>query len=663
MKERIEALSKEIADHQYRYHTLDQPTISDQAYDKLLEELIALEDKYPEFKLPDSPSQRVGGVVLDGFKQVTHTKPLLSLDNSYNADDLRQFDQRVKKGLEANPRYVLEMKIDGLSVALKYEKGVLVQAATRGDGFVGEDVTENVKTIQDVPLRLKHPIDIEVRGEVYISKAGFVALNESQEKMNQATFANPRNAAAGSLRQLDSKIAAQRPLSIFIFDVLNGGPDLDYHSDLFDYLNETGFITTESFVFDSIEGVIEKCQAMIDSRQDLVYDIDGMVVKVDDIHQRQVLGFKAKSPRWAMAYKFPAEEKETRVEDIIVQVGRTGVLTPKAQLEPVFVAGSTITYATLHNQDFIDEKDIRIGDHVVIQKAGDVIPAVVRVLTDKRTGQEVAFKLPETCPVCGSEALRLEGEVARRCINPTCPAKLQRGLEHFVSRGAMDMDGVGPAVISMLIEGAYVTRIDDLYQLDAYREEMAEIPGFGEKSVDKMFEAIEASKSNSLNQFIFGLGIPLIGAKAAKVIAKTFKTLENLQAASVESIVAIDEIGEKMADSLVSYFAKEDVQAMLDKLKALGISFSEAHDQAGASLEGLKFVLTGSLSRYSRKELQKIIEDNQGKVAGSVSAKTDYVIYGEKAGSKLSKAESLNVKTLNEQEGLAFLESKGVVLD
>lgn len=663
MKERIEALSREIVKHQHDYHALDRPTISDRDYDKLLEELISLEEKYPEYKLIDSPSQRVGGAVLDGFKQVRHTTALLSLDNSYNEEDLKQFDQRVKKVLDEKPDYVLEMKIDGLTVALKYENGILVQGATRGNGEVGEDVTENVKTIKEIPLKLKEAIDIEVRGEVYISKAGFVKLNEMQEENNLPTFANPRNAAAGSLRQLDSKVASKRPLSIFVFDVLNGGPDhLTKHSDTFDYLESIGFITTEKFILDDIDDVVKTCEIMIEKRKELIYDIDGMVVKVNDLNQRQTLGVKAKSPRWAMAYKFPAEEKETVVKDIIVQVGRTGVLTPKAELEPVFVAGSTIAFATLHNQDFIDEKDIRIGDHVIIQKAGDVIPAVVRVLTEKRTGEEIIFKLPETCPVCNADALRIEGEVARRCVNINCPAKLQRGLEHFASRAAMDMDGVGPAIITMLIENNYLTKVEDLYSLEVYKDEMSEIPGFGLKSVEKMFEAIEASKENALHQFVHGLGIPLIGSKAAKVVSKHFVSLEKLSNASIEELVAIDEIGDKMAESLCQYFANETTINMLKTLKEKEINFEEV-EISKSGLENLKFVLTGTLSQYSRKELQSIIETYQGKVSGSVSEKTDFVIYGEKAGSKLTKAESLNVKTLNEEEGIAFLTSKGVVFN
>ena len=663
IKEEMDALYDLIAKHQDLYHSLDQPEISDYDYDQLLERLVKLEEKYPEYKRMNSPKDRVGGQVLSSFKQVEHQTPMLSLDNSYNSEDLRQFDKRIKKALDQPPTYVLEMKIDGLSVALKYEKGMLVQAATRGNGYIGEDVTENVKTIEDVPLKLNQAVDIEVRGEVYISKSDFLYLNERQEQENLATFANPRNAAAGSLRQLDSKVAAKRPLSIFVFDVLNGGDsDIKNHDELMTYLKTLGFVTVESFSCEDIDGVVEACESMAEKRHDLVYDIDGLVLKVNDLQHRQILGYRSRSPKWAIAYKFPAEEKETVVNDIVVQVGRTGVLTPKAVLEPVFVAGSTITYATLHNQDFIDEKDIRIKDHVLIQKAGDVIPAIVSVLKDKRTGQELIFKLPNECPVCNGKAVRLEGEVAKRCTNINCPAKLQRGLEHFVSRSAMDIDGVGPKVVEMLIEEGFVHKIQDLYDLQASRQALYEIPGFGNKSIDNMLESIEASKDNALHQFIHGLGIPLIGQKAAKVISQHFKSIKSIKEASIDDFTAIEEIGEKMANALVAYFSDSETLVMLEELSNKGITFEAQTSESKNVLEGLKFVLTGTLNEFSRKDLQKIIEDHGGKVSGSVSEKTDYVIFGEKAGSKLTKAQALNVATLNEIEGLDFLKEKGVNL-
>ncbi|MBN2796653.1 MAG: NAD-dependent DNA ligase LigA [Clostridia bacterium] len=659
MINRMKELIEQINALNYAYYVLDQPKATDYEYDLLLKELMVLEEKHPEFKMPDSPTQRVGGMALTQFKQVNHTVKLLSLDNSYNAEDLKQFDQRIRKEISDAIEYIVEMKIDGLSVALKYEKGVLVRGATRGNGEVGEDVTENVKTIYSIPLKLTEPVDIEVRGEVYISKRGFERLNKNQEEAGLQTFANPRNAAAGSLRQLDSKVAASRPLDIFVFNVLDG-KSLEKHDENFAYLKALGFKTTEARKFNSIEGVIEYCYNMADKRHDLSYDIDGMVVKVNDLKQRDLLGIKAKSPRWAIAYKFPAEEKETVIKDILVQVGRTGVLTPKAELEPVFVAGSTITYATLHNQDYINEKDIRIGDTVIIQKAGDVIPAVVRVVTDKRTGQEKPFQLPAVCPVCSSPTLRIEGEVALRCINPSCSAKLQRGLEHFVSRNAMNIDGMGPAVIAMLLENKFVKNFEDLYKLEHYKSELMTMEGFGEKSIIKMFEAIEASKANGLHQFIHGLGIPLIGEKAAKVITSHLKDFDAILSAKEEDLVSIDEIGEKMAESFCNFFRQEDVKKTIYAMRKMGIEFTSKSSGEAQVLEGLTFVLTGTLEKYGRKELQSIIESYGGKVSSSVSAKTDYVIYGEKAGSKLEKAQNLNVTALNEIEGYTMLQEKGV---
>lgn len=659
MNVRIEELTQKLNQYNYEYYVKDNPTITDFEYDQLLEELSKLEEQFPEFKAIDSPTERVGGEPLDAFTQVAHTTRMLSLDNSYNAEDLRDFDKRVKKEV-SDVEYILEMKIDGLSVALKYEAGILVQGATRGNGEVGENVTENVKTIYTVPLKLKEPIDIEVRGEVYIPKTGFERLNESQEELGLQAFANPRNAAAGSLRQLDSKVAAKRPLDIFVFNVLNGGKEeIQTHDENFDYLNELGFTTTTAFKCSSIEEVISKCEEMIEKRHDLIYDIDGMVIKVNNLSQREALGVKAKSPRWAIAYKFPAEEKTTVVKDIIVQVGRTGVLTPKAELEPVFVAGSTIAFATLHNQDYIDEKDIRIGDTVVIQKAGDVIPAVVRVVTEKRTGEEVVFALPDKCPECNQEAIRLDGEVAKRCVNPTCPAKLRRGFEHFVSRNAMNIDGLGPAVITMLIKEGFVTKLSDLYDLEQYKDQMYTIEGFGEKSIVKMLDSIEKSKENELHQFINGLGIALIGSKAAKVLSQYFGSIEALIDASTEELIAIDEIGDKMALSFKNYFDDEKHREMVATLKEKGLKFI-VKSQGNNTLNGLIFVLTGTLEKYSRKELQIILEAAGGKVSGSVSKKTDVVIYGEKAGSKLKKANELEVLALNELEGLEYLKDKGI---
>lgn len=661
MKDRMQALAALINKYNYEYHVKDTPTVSDYEYDMLIEELTNLEIEFPDQKAVDSPTERVGGKPLDGFTQVQHTTRMLSLDNSYNAEDLRDFDKRVRKEI-TDVEYVLEMKIDGLSVALKYEKGILIQGATRGNGEVGENVTKNVKTIYSIPLKLSEAIDIEVRGEIYIPKAGFKKLNDTQEELGLQTFANPRNAAAGSLRQLDAKVAAKRPLDIFVFNVLNGGNDeILTHYENFKYLNKLGFTTTTAFKFDSIEAVIDKCEAMIEGRRDLIYDIDGMVVKVNNLSQRESLGLKSKSPRWAIAYKFPAEEETTVVKNIVVQVGRTGVLTPKAELEPVFVAGSTIAYATLHNQDYIDEKDIRIGDTVVVQKAGDVIPAVVRVVLEERTGKEIVFNLPDKCPECDHDAIRADGEVAKRCVNPNCPAKLRRGFEHFVSRNAMNIDGLGPAVINMLIKESYITNIPDLYKLEENKEKMYSIEGFGEKSIEKMLASIEKSKNNELHQFINGLGISLIGAKASKVLSMHFTSVDALVHSTVEDLVAIDEIGEKMALSFRHFFDNEDNYKMIHLLKEVGLKFT-VKSLSGSSLSGKTFVLTGSLEKYSRKELQVILEAAGAKVSGSVSKKTDVVIYGDKAGSKLKKANELEILALNETEALLYLIKNGIDL-
>lgn len=663
-KNRMFELIDIINKHNYNYNTLDNPSATDSEYDALMKELIDIEEEHPELKTIDSPTIRVGGEILDAFTQVTHSKRMLSLDNAFNAEDLRAFDQRIRKEINGAIEYILEMKIDGLTVVLKYESGVLVQAATRGNGEVGENVTENVKTIHTIPLKLKGNIDIEVRGEVFISKSGFEKLNEYQDENGLQAFANPRNAAAGSLRQLDSKVASKRPLDIFVFNVINGGDStIVNHDESFRYLNEAGFKTTEHFICNDIESVIRKCEEMIVDRKKLSYDIDGMVIKVNSLEQRKILGEKAKSPRWSIAYKFPAEEAITVINDIVVQVGRTGVLTPKAEFEPVFVAGSTIARATLHNQDYIDEKDIRIGDTVVIQKAGDVIPAVVRVLTEKRSGDETEFRLPDSCPECSSETVRLEGEVALRCINPSCPAKLRRGFEHFVSRNAMNIDGLGPSVIKVLIIEGLLSNLEDLYKLHNYKEKISSIEGLGEKSSEKLIASIEASKGNELHQMMSGLGISLVGAKAAKVIANHFKNIDNIMNASIEDLIAIDEIGEKMAESVVSYFDKEKNINTINSFKESGVNMVLIDEPVSENVfDGDIFVLTGTLEKYSRKDLQIIIENHGGKVSSAVSKKTDYLIYGEKAGSKLKKATDLGVKRLNEEEAYEMFEKVGILL-
>ncbi len=508
--------------HSDQYYKFDAPKISDADYDRLMNKLIEFETAHPEHKRPESPSQRVGGVALSAFEQVRHEVRLLSLGNAYNRDDLIDFHGRVEKEMTEPVHYTVEYKIDGLSVALRYENGIFVEGATRGDGEIGENITENLKTIRSIPLKLKEPINLTVRGEVYFPKKNFEALNKRQEEQGLQAFANPRNAAAGSLRQLDSKITASRPLDIFVFDVLSGDVPSDSHAENFEYLKSLGFTVSNYKTFNEMEDVASYCDGMITKRHDLEYEIDGIVVKIDSITQRDTLGVRAKSPRWAIAYKFPAEEKETYIKDIIVQVGRTGVLTPKAHLEPVEVAGSTVTYATLHNQDYIDEKDIRIGDHVIIQKAGDVIPAVVRVVVEKRSGTEQAYKLPENCPECGSETERQSGEVALRCMNEKCPAKLRRGIIHFVSRTAMDIDGMGERQVEQLLKSELILDYADLYYLKEKRERIIMLERMGEKSVDNLLSSIEKSKENDLAKLIAGFGISLVGERAASTLSKRF---------------------------------------------------------------------------------------------------------------------------------------------
>lgn len=656
--EKYNALIEEIEKHSHLYYNLDQPTISDQAYDQLMQNLIQMESENPSIKRADSPSQRVGGMPLSAFNQVNHNVRLLSLDNAYNEADLMDFERRAVQDLSRQPQYVVEYKIDGLSVALTYKKGVLVTGATRGDGSIGEDVTENLKTVKSIPLRLKEPVDLIVRGEVFLPKEGFLKLNEAQELLGLQAFANPRNAAAGSLRQLDSRITATRPLDIFVFDILEGDLNITEHDQALARLKALGFKVSQTKTFSNMEEVVSYCMNAESERHALSFDIDGLVIKINEFSYRDQLGVKAKSPRWAIAYKFPAEEKETVIKDIIVQVGRTGVITPKAEFEPVTVAGSVVTYATLHNQDFINEKDIRIGDHVLIQKAGDVIPAVVSVLLDKRPEGAKPYCLPSTCPVCDGETARQEGEVALRCQNPECPAKTSRGISHFVSRPAMNIDGVGEAVIELLIREGFVADYSDLYSLKDHYDQLVGLERLGQKSVENMLLAIENSKSNDLGKLLSGLGIPLVGAKASETLAKHFGSLEALRMADRESLMAAEEIGQKMADSVMAFFENPENQAKLEKMIALGVNtlyLKEKPSEETQIFKGLTFVVTGTLAHYKRDEIKELIESLGGKVSGSVSKKTSYVVYGEEAGSKLEKAQTLGVNTLDEQAFEVFM--------
>ncbi|MBA9028686.1 NAD-dependent DNA ligase LigA [Peribacillus huizhouensis] len=640
----------------YEYYVLDQPSVSDAEYDQLLRELIEYEAQFPELRTPDSPTQRVGGAVLEMFEKVEHTSPMLSLGNAFNEQDLRDFDRRVRQAVGDSISYVCELKIDGLAITLQYENGYFRLGATRGDGTIGEDITENLKTIKSIPLKLKEPYTIEVRGEAFMPKKSFEALNKVKEEQNEEPFANPRNAAAGSLRQLDPKLAAKRKLDIFLYAIANvENLGVETHSEGLELLDRLGFKTNqERKTCTSIEEVLEYVESWVEKRPNLAYDIDGIVIKVNSLQQQEELGRTAKSPRWSIAYKFPAEEVNTKLIDIELSVGRTGVVTPTAILEPVRVAGTTVQRASLHNEDLIREKDIKIGDQVIIKKAGDIIPEVVNVLVDRRTGEEIEFSMPTHCPECESELVRLEEEVALRCINPKCPAQIREGLIHFVSRNAMNIDGLGEKVISQLFSEGLIQDVADLYKLT--HEQLLGLERMGEKSVNNLITAIEASKSNSLEKLLFGLGIRHVGAKAAKTLAQEFITIAALSSASREDLTAINEIGDKMADSIVAYFELEEVQALIIELQKAGVNleYKGARPVAVHAIDsffaGKTIVLTGKLHQLTRSEAQGKLEALGANVAGSVSKKTDLVVAGEAAGSKLTKAESLGIEVWSEEK-------------
>lgn len=668
VKTRMDELIKQINHHNEMYYVYDSPEISDFEYDKLMKELIELENGNPELVQPDSPTQRVGGRALEKFEKVVHVNPMLSLSNAFSIEELYDFDRRVKASAGDDVEYVVEFKIDGLSVSLTYEDGILKTGATRGDGTVGENVTENLKTIRSIPLRLKKDISVTVRGEVFIPKERFEELNLEQEENGLPQFANPRNAAAGSLRQLDPKVTAKRPLDIFVFNMENEvGEGIHNHSDSLEFLSGLGFkVNPKNKICKSIKDVAEYIEYWREHRDELEYEIDGIVVKVNNLEQRELLGATEKSPRWAVAYKFPAEQKKTRLVDIIVQVGRTGAITPTAVLEPVRVAGSTVSRATLHNEDFIREKGIMIGDSVIIQKAGDVIPEVVMVLTEERTGQEREFHMPEVCPECGYRTMRLEGESALRCTNVSCPAQIRRGIIHFVSRDAMNIDGLGESIVTLLLNAGLISDIADLYALR--KEQLVPLERMGEKSANNLIKAIEKSKSNDLNRLIFGLGIKFIGAKAAKILSQSYESLDELMHAKYEDIVQLEEFGPRTAESVVEYFQNERNLMLVEKLRAAGVNMKSqraAKPAAGGLLEGLKIVLTGKLPEMTRDEAKELIESQGGKSVSSVSKNTDFVLAGEDAGSKLDKAVALGVKVVSEEafKELLQLGSKEAVLE
>ena len=648
-------LRRELNQANYEYYVKDDPTMSDYDYDHKLRRLEELEGTHPELVTPDSPTQRVGGKALESFTQVTHRVPLESLQDVFDFDELRAFDQRVR-GVEPHVAYSVEPKVDGLSVALEYRDGQFVRGATRGDGLVGEDVTENLKTVKSIPLSIPDvPGTLIVRGEVYMPKKVFHALNEEREKRGEALFANPRNAAAGSLRQLDPKIAAQRRLDIAVFNIQWAeNEDFHSHTEGLNYLAAKGFKVIPHVTCATIEEAVEQVSAIGEGRENYPFDIDGAVIKVDDLAQRQTLGSTAKFPRWAAAYKYPPEVKPSRLTDIVIQVGRTGVLTPKAVLEPVRLAGTTVTSATLHNQDFIAEKDIRIGDTVLVRKAGEIIPEVLSVVMDKRPADAVPYCFPEVCPECGAPVARDEDGAHIRCTGAECPAQLLRNLAHFASRDAMDIEGLGIAVVENLVKAGLVKTPGDLYFL--HEEDVAELERMGKKSAQNLLSAIEKSKSQDLSRLLFAFGIRQVGQKAGKILAQRFGSLDKLQSAAVEELTAVDDIGAITAQSIVDWFQSPQSQHLIERLKEAGVNMQAEEKGADQRFAGKTFVLTGTLDRFTRAEATQMIEDRGGKAAGSVSKKTTYVVAGEAAGSKLRKAQELGVPVLTQEEFLALLE-------
>ena len=654
-KERIEELRKQVEYHAKKYYDDDKPEISDFEYDMLMVELRNLEKKYPEFKSSDSLTQKVGGHVKEGFKKVTHEVPLQSLQDVFSLVEVEDYIEKINEKAKENDikdtNYVVETKIDGLSAALEYKQGKFVRGATRGNGLVGEDVTENLKTIKTIPMELNEKIDITVRGEVFISKKDFEKMNQEREEDEKELFANARNAAAGSLRQLDSKITAKRPLDIYIFNVQKiEGKEFNSHFEELEYLSKLGFnvnpVRIDCKNIEEIENAIKKIG---EERENLTFGIDGAVVKVDDLKFREILGTTAKVPRWAIAYKYPPERKETILKDIVCQVGRTGVITPMAILEPVRVAGSKISKTTLHNEDFIKEKDIRIGDTVVIQKAGDVIPEIVEVKRKKRTGKEVEFEMPKVCPVCGAPAIREEGEAAVRCTGIECPAKLYRNLVHFVSREVMNIDGLGEAIIKQLLDKGLIKNMADIYALKF--EDIASLKKNGKKFAENLINSINRSKQNDLYRLITAFGIRHVGVKASKILAKRYKNMKNLMKATSEELAMIEDIGPIVADSIREFFLQDQTIDLIEKLKQAGVNMKHLEEEnSDDRFNGKTFVLTGSLEKYTRNEASSIIEKFGGKTSSSVSKKTDYVLAGEDAGSKLTKAQSLGVKILTEEE-------------
>lgn len=659
-KQRIEEITKLLNRYNEEYYVLDKPSVSDREYDRLMQELIELEEKNPELKSKTSPTVRVGGAILQGFNKIEHDKPMLSLGNAFNESDLRDFDSRVKK-ISPNVTYVCELKIDGLAVTLHYDQGSFVKGATRGDGVIGEDISENLKTIQTIPLHINYEDPLEVRGEVYMAKATLELLNEERRLKGEEVFANPRNAAAGSLRQLDSRIAAKRRLAMFCYAVPSAA-DLGCktHEESLQRISSLGFnVNPNRQVCDSIEEVLSYIDHWTSARFDLPYEIDGIVIKVNELDQQDKLGTTVKSPRWAIAYKFPAEEVETILKDIIFTVGRTGMVTPNAVLEPVRVAGTRVQRATLHNEDYVKERDIRINDRVIIRKAGEIIPEVVKPVLDARNGDEVRFEMIKECPRCGSELIREAGEADHYCLNIDCPARIVESLCHFVSRDAMNIDGLGVKVVEQLYEHQLIQNVADIYKLN--KEQLLPLERMGEKKVTNLLNAIENSKQNSLEKLIFGLGVRHVGSKTAKVLAAQFGNIQTIMTAQFDDFKNVAEVGDVIANSVVHYFSQSANVQLIEELKQLGLNMEYKGVRVGESDSNHEFygktvVLTGTLTQLSRKEAGEKLEAIGAKVSGSISAKTDYLIAGEKSGSKLKKAQELGVKVIDEQTFLTMLE-------
>ncbi len=652
IQKQIQELTEQLNYHSYKYYVEDAPEISDFEFDEMLLKLERLEEQYPQYKSPNSPTMRVGGEAVSSFEKVHHEVEMQSLQKAFSMEELLDFDKRVRDEFP-NVEYVVEHKIDGLSVSLEYENGEFVRGSTRGDGVTGEDVSENLRTIRSIPLTLKDKIPyLEVRGEVFLSKDNFRKINDYLEASEQPLFANPRNAAAGSLRQLDPKIAAKRGLDIFVFNIQRiVGEEINSHIEGLHFLKKQGFKTIlNDSIFPTMQAAFDRIKEIGEERGDLYFDIDGAVVKVNDFGMRQALGTTAKFPKWAIAYKYPAEKQTTVIRDIKIQVGRTGVLTPLAILDTVHIAGSNVSKATLHNMDYIMEKDIRIGDTVVIQKAGDIIPAVVEVIKENRSGDEREFQMPEHCLECGAAVVREDGEAAYRCTGINCPAQRFRNIVHFASRDAMNIDGLGPSIIEQLLERGLIENAADLYYLKP--TDIAEMDKLGEKSAANLIGALERSKSNPLYRLIFGLGIRHIGEKAAKLLAAKYKTIDKLKAAKVEDLTEIADIGEKMAVSVVEFFTEPQNLKFLDRLEQAGVNCVDDSENSiiDRRFEGKVFVLTGTLSKYKRSDASAIIESYGGKTSSSVSKKTDYVLAGEDAGSKLEKAQKLGVAVISEDE-------------